>query len=91
MTPEKLDKMCCPFDKNDLQLEIYREDPTQVLEGLFTCNSCKRYFPIISGIPIMIPDDYREPSFEQGFLDRWQHKMPQLQPNYRVEKIKVLM
>lgn len=90
MTQEKLDKMCCPFDKNDLHLEIYREDQTQVLEGLFTCASCKRYFPIISGIPIMIPDEYRELSFEQGFLDRYQHQMPKLQSNFRVDVLKVL-
>jgi len=90
MTHEKLNKMCCPFDKNELQLEIYREEMTQVFEGLFSCSFCRRYFPIISGIPIMVPDEYREHSFEQSFLDRWAHQLPPLQHDFRLEEVKVL-
>lgn len=55
------DKLCCPFDKSDLTLDpITMEEETQnVIEGILTCESCRRIYPIISGIPIMNPDEYR--------------------------------
>ena len=90
MTYKKLSKMCCPFDKNELKLDIYRDDSIQVFEGLLTCPCCGRYYPVISGIPVMVPDEFREPSFEQGFLERWEHRIPQLKSNFRVQNIKVL-
>lgn len=68
------DKLCCPFDKSDLTLDpITMEEETQnVIEGILTCDSCRRIYPIISGIPIMNPDEYREESLENPLLDKWQ-------------------
>lgn len=68
------DKLCCPFDKSDLTLDpITMEEKTQnVIEGILTCNSCRRIYPIISGIPIMNPDEYREESLENPLLEKWQ-------------------
>lgn len=68
------DKLCCPFDKSDLTLDpITMEEETQnVIEGILTCESCRRIYPIISGIPIMNPDEYREETLEISMLDKWQ-------------------
>lgn len=67
-----LEKLCCPFDKSDLKLKIFIQDEKKnVLEGLMTCTSCQRYFPIVYGIPIMTPDEYRQKALEQPLLKKW--------------------
>ena len=66
-------KLCCPFDKEDLELTPIMEDLDEnIIEGFLTCNNCKRFFPIVKGIPIMNPDAYREFRFEQPLLEKWQ-------------------
>lgn len=75
MKMQTIPKLCCPFDKSDLQLEIITKDlHDEVIEGLLTCDACKRIYPIVSGIPIMNPDEYREFSLEQPLLERWSQK-----------------
>jgi uncharacterized protein YbaR (Trm112 family) len=64
-------KLACPFDKHDLALQIFKEEDENIVEGIFTCTHCHRYYPIVSGIPIMSPDEYREPALEQPLLARW--------------------
>ena len=60
-----LNKLCCPLDKHDLHVRIFMQDETEeIREGLLTCSQCKRYYPIIYGIPIMTPDEFREKSLE---------------------------
>jgi len=71
-----INKLCCPFDKADLSLQIFTQDLEQtVLEGLLTCKACERYYPIIKGIPIMSPDEYREFKLEQPLLESWQKNL----------------
>lgn len=64
-------KLCCPFDKSDLEIKVIKEGSQEILEGLMTCTSCGRYYPIVHGIPIMSPDEYREPALETPILERW--------------------
>lgn len=65
-------KLCCPFDKQDLQLQILAQDIDQnVIEGILSCSSCMRKYPIIYGVPIMSPDEYRQIALEQPVVDRW--------------------
>ncbi|MBW8524457.1 hypothetical protein K0U91_09450 [Chryseobacterium chendengshani] len=72
MTIKTIEKLCCPFDISDLNLTIISQDKTEnIIEGLLICDTCKRIYPIISGIPIMSPDEYREFKFEQPILERW--------------------
>jgi len=71
-----INKLCCPFDKADLSLQIFTQDLEQtVLEGLLTCKTCERYYPIVKGIPIMSPDEYREFELEQPLIDSWQNHL----------------
>lgn len=73
MRIETINKLCCPFDKSDLTLNIITRDGQEnILEGLLSCASCKRVYPIVSGIPIMSPDEYRDYKFEQPLLDKWE-------------------
>jgi uncharacterized protein YbaR (Trm112 family) len=72
MRIETIDKLCCPFDKNDLSLQIITKDITNnIIEGVLTCSHCRRYYPIICGIPIMSPDDYREKELEAPLVEKW--------------------
>ncbi|RKD14450.1 hypothetical protein BCY91_08230 [Pelobium manganitolerans] len=71
MKTTTFNKLCCPFDKGDLNLEIIGQDlDGNILEGILNCQSCKRVYPIVSGIPIMSPDEYREFRLEKPLLNR---------------------
>lgn len=68
-----IDKLCCPFDKADLELKVIGQDlEDNITEGILTCESCLRVYPIVRGIPIMTPDEYRQSELEKPLLDSWQ-------------------
>lgn len=72
MRAETIHKLCCPVDKDDLKLQVItRGINNDIIEGVLTCPTCKRYYPIISGVPIMSPDEYREMSLEQPLIEKW--------------------
>ncbi|MCG8306679.1 MAG: hypothetical protein MI975_04750 [Cytophagales bacterium] len=75
-----IDKLCCPMDKKALQLRIFKKDDEEIIEGLFTCTECGRYYPVVHGLPIMTPDEYREKALEEPILNKWgiapRHKDP---------------
>lgn len=72
MTQSLLRKLCCPLDKHDLEINIFTEDDDgDIIEALMTCPQCHRYFPVIYGIPILIPDKYRDKSLEEPLLKKW--------------------
>ncbi len=71
-----INKLCCPFDKQDLELKIFLQDTEgNIKEGMMTCKHCKRYYPIVYGVPIMSPDEYRQPALESPILQRWENKL----------------
>lgn len=73
MRVETIEKLCCPFDKSDLTLRIInKDDNDNILEGIMSCTDCKRVYPIVSGIPIMNPDEYRDFEREQPMLEKWE-------------------
>jgi uncharacterized protein YbaR (Trm112 family) len=73
MRTETIKKLCCPFDKADLQLTTIAKDLHEtILEGFLVCKTCNRLYPIVNGIPIMSPDEYREFHLEQPLLERWE-------------------
>jgi uncharacterized protein YbaR (Trm112 family) len=90
MRIETIKKLCCPFDKTDLTLTTIVKDLNEnIIEGLLTCDQCKRVYPIVKGIPIMSPDEYREFKLEQPVLERWQrHLSGKTVENFRlVDKV----
>lgn len=73
-----LDKLCCPVDKHELNSQIFAQlENGDIMEGLLTCPSCKRYYPIVYGIPIMTPDEYREKALEEPILKKWGMQLEQ--------------
>jgi len=72
MKLKTIEKLCCPFDKADLILQVLVKDTTQnVLEGILTCSTCNRKYPIVYGVPIMAPDEYRQIKLEQPVMEQW--------------------
>lgn len=72
MRTSTINKLCCPFDKSDLELTVVLKDLEEnILEGFLTCQKCKRIYPMIKGIPIMNPDEYREFRLEAPMLEKW--------------------
>ena len=71
MRIETIEKLCCPFDKADLQLKTTATDVEKnIIEGFLLCTQCQRIYPIVKGIPIMSPDEYRNFKLEQPLLER---------------------
>ncbi|WP_017732603.1 Trm112 family protein [Nafulsella turpanensis] len=67
-----LDNLCCPVDKHELAFRPFVKDENgDIVEGLLSCAECRRYYPIVYGIPIMTPDEYREKSLEEPILAKW--------------------
>lgn len=64
-------KLCCPLDKSELKLTTITEYKGNIIEGFLTCNKCMRIYPIIYGIPVMTPDEYRDFKLEKPILDRY--------------------
>ncbi|MDO5654739.1 MAG: Trm112 family protein [Flavobacteriaceae bacterium] len=69
-------KLCCPFDKSDLELKpVTLGQNDDILEGILICEECERVYPIVSGIPIMSPDEFRDFQMEQPLLEKWMKQL----------------
>ncbi|HSN96280.1 MAG TPA: Trm112 family protein [Nitrososphaeraceae archaeon] len=87
MRKRLLDILACPIDKF-YPLELYEfntrkendsnQEKEEVIigEGILYCIKCKRFFPIIDEIPIMLPDELRERDKDLKFLQKWQDRIP---------------
>lgn len=76
MLPNFINKLCCPFDKQDLSLKVFTTDTDHnIIEGLLSCHHCNRYYPIIHGVPVMSPDEYREWELEAPLVKQWEDKL----------------
>jgi uncharacterized protein len=71
MNTSLVSKLCCPIDKHDLTIKIFKQEKDEITEALLTCRKCGRYYPVIYGIPVMTPDEYREKALEEPILKRW--------------------
>lgn len=73
MTIKTINKLCCPFDKQNLLVQVIAKDTSEnILEGMLSCFECKRQFPIIHGVPIMTPDEYRRLELEKPLQLKWE-------------------
>ena len=71
-----LDILACPIDKH-YPLELFElQSGDEIEEGALYCQKCGRYYPIIDGIPVMLPDELRERKRDTDFLGKWQGKLP---------------
>lgn len=69
-----LDILACPMDKHH-PLELYSEDTSNTIQsGALYCTQCGRFYIILDGIPVMLPDELRNRRDELEALSR----MPKL-------------
>ena len=77
MKPSLINKLACPMDKHDLELNTFLKDTAgNIIEGMLHCHHCKRKYPIIYGLPILSPDEYREMALENTIMQRWLPEQP---------------
>ena len=50
-----LDFIVCPRCKSDLSAKEFVYEDGHIMEGLLTCSGCRREFPVIEGIPRLLP------------------------------------
>lgn len=82
------EKLCCPIDKQDLDMRVFvKHEDGEIIEAVLTCPKCSRYFPVIYGIPIMSPDEYRDKAIEAPTLKKWGLRLKGSEPEkYLLEK-----
>ena len=60
MKEDLMDILCCPLDKQELELTVAEREDGDVLEGELVCTECGEVYPIEDGIPNLLPPDMRE-------------------------------
>ncbi len=57
MKPSSLaNKLICPVDNHELELRMYsRGSSYHAAEGIYSCTCCKRYYPVVNGVPAFAP------------------------------------
>jgi uncharacterized protein YbaR (Trm112 family) len=60
MRLDLMDILACPLDKAELRLDVTAEQDGDVLAGTLTCTECGEAYPIVEGIPNLLPPDLRE-------------------------------
>jgi len=72
-----LDILACPIDKHyPLQLIELENKQDVIVEGVLMCGQCRRFYPIIDEIPVMLPDELRNKKEDLEFLQRWKTQLP---------------
>lgn len=59
MRREALQFLACPACREQLALEVgdWREDGQHILEGQLACAGCNAQYPIVQGVPVLLPGD----------------------------------
>jgi SAM-dependent methyltransferase/uncharacterized protein YbaR (Trm112 family) len=67
-----LDLACCPECEAALALEWGEGQGEEILDGALRCEGCQRQFPIIGGIPRLLPDALaaQTPAYHAEFFTR---------------------
>ena len=55
-----MDILCCPLDKQELELRVEEREDGEILAGELVCTECGEVYPIEDGIPNLLPPDMRE-------------------------------
>ena len=70
MNKSLIEILACPVDKHH-PLELYGDEKRgRIKSGALYCSSCGRFYLIIKGIPVMLPDDLRNKNEELDLLEQ---------------------
>ncbi len=59
MKRELMNILVCPVCKGKLELTVEKEDAQEVVAGSLYCRRCNEHYPIVDGIPNLLPPDQR--------------------------------
>ncbi len=77
MRRQMLDVLACPDDHHaPLELHVCSESGDEVDEGALYCTECSRFYPILEGIPVMLPDTLRDVPTDVAFVRRNRDSLP---------------
>jgi Uncharacterized conserved protein len=62
MRRKLLDILCCPVCKGHLTLRVVEENELEIVEGALGCSACGVEYPIVEGIPNLLPPEESEES-----------------------------
>ena len=57
MKRELMDILACPVCKGKLELTVEAEDGAEVISGSLDCPKCNVRYPIVEGIPRLLPPE----------------------------------
>lgn len=60
MNESLMEILCCPLDKQDLELTTVDRMEDDIIAGTLTCTDCETEYPIEDGIPNLLPPDMRD-------------------------------
>lgn len=66
----------CPNCKNSLGCIGFKEEGSEIIDGILTCSSCGRWYPIIDGIPRLLQDWLEHCSKSREFIKKYEDKIP---------------
>ena len=70
MKRDLVEHLCCPACRADLTLSVEAEQAGGVESGSLGCNSCRRSYPIVRGVPRFVESDGYVKSFSYEW-NRW--------------------
>jgi uncharacterized protein YbaR (Trm112 family)/SAM-dependent methyltransferase len=79
MNTRLLQLLACPECAGDrLALDVLRQEAGDVVEGVLACDACRRRFPVIGGVPRLLPDALIGvlPQYHPAFFARYQMALP---------------
>jgi len=72
--------VCCPLCRARLALAVWERREDEIEDGLLTCTGCARPFPVIGGIPRLLPDELMPlvGEFHPEFVRRYGDRVPKI-------------
>jgi uncharacterized protein YbaR (Trm112 family) len=62
---------------SEVPLEVCQECvKKEIVTGVLICPKCGRWYPIVDGIPYMLPDEYRIKRVDREFISRFFEVIP---------------
>lgn len=82
-----LNYLVCPACKKEFNLKVFKEEDSEVKEGLLLC-SCGQFFPIENFIPRILLGDLREMIYLQfpDFFLKYKDSLPKEKINFQIKK-----
>jgi SAM-dependent methyltransferase len=86
MKPRLLELLACPLCHGDLDLEAGRREGDEIVEGRFECRECHQGYPLVGGVPRLLPPDIgmEQERTQSAFGWQWR-RFVEMHPEYEEE------